>query len=735
MPLPASAMQAGAMESAASKLEREQRFQQSATQDQYAALQIRRTQEREFCVRAGLIPGANDKLVLREASNLVGTCQDMCPLYERVERQHQNNIDKYEMIPGTRQVDPQRAVKAFHRSSAGNEQPLPSDVRPPDVLLRTLDYLIDEIVTSDQALADSHGFVRDRTRSIRTDFTLQNNRSLEAVEAHEQIARYHILCCHHLCHYEWFTMQQEKEQLGKVLQSLQEFYDDLAQVGIDCPNEPEFRAYHIIMNLFDNNMVRLAQDLDRRVFLSPAVQLALAFHSYAQFDRNPPMRPFPGNRQGSPFLFRSLFKLLASHRTPYLLGCMLELQLPIIRRNALSALNYSQQVTTTARFPTSLLVDYLGFDTVAEAVEYCAQYEVQAGPDFVELGRKDRFNKRIFRDPDMFPAVTKSLRLVEAKRQGLSLAKLIHGAQSAFGRPIDAPAALMTRASESRLPTHPPRGKPSGGYMLSHAMATDKPSRLVPTVSSAQGSFSLLSGAHPPVATVGAIQPPAKASTNGSSVPGVHLNQSTDMLAKPSACEHLSLASSFTPSIATAMSSSPKVSVPPFRPIEHTGPSLSGAPSGPVTAAIPQTSLATHPPSPPKPLVDPSSSLAHQLAPGAPIPAGPPCAVAMKPPPNLPPTKLALLLNEKEVDALASDIYQRLAQHELEALVTAVYKDEQTSHRQAQAMWCHALASGFLQGQIDICAYLTCIHHLAQARSQYRLCQRAFVIWRTRRAQ
>lgn len=64
-------------------------------------------------------------------------------------------------------------------------------------------------------LSDSHGFVRDRTRSIRQDFTLQNSRGMEAIEAHEIIARYHILCIHQLCEVKNFSNQQEMEQLRK----------------------------------------------------------------------------------------------------------------------------------------------------------------------------------------------------------------------------------------------------------------------------------------------------------------------------------------------------------------------------------------------------------------------------------------------------------------------------------------------------------------------------------------
>lgn len=80
---------------------------------------------------------------------------EMCPEFEREEREFQKNVDRWEMvslacfvaiintdgllmpssqIPGSNRIDRQRAVKAFHRPAAGNDQPLPSDVRPPKVL-------------------------------------------------------------------------------------------------------------------------------------------------------------------------------------------------------------------------------------------------------------------------------------------------------------------------------------------------------------------------------------------------------------------------------------------------------------------------------------------------------------------------------------------------------------------------------------------------------------------------
>lgn len=37
---------------------------------------------------------------LEDAITMVGTCQDMCPEYERYRRERQNNLDRWEMVRG-----------------------------------------------------------------------------------------------------------------------------------------------------------------------------------------------------------------------------------------------------------------------------------------------------------------------------------------------------------------------------------------------------------------------------------------------------------------------------------------------------------------------------------------------------------------------------------------------------------------------------------------------------------
>lgn len=102
--------------------------------NRFLELKPRREVERADAVRQGLIPDPLKPRRLDEALPFLGTCLDMCPEFERHEREYQNNSDRWERFPGTFRIDPQKAVKAFHRPAAGNDQPLPSDVRPPDVL-------------------------------------------------------------------------------------------------------------------------------------------------------------------------------------------------------------------------------------------------------------------------------------------------------------------------------------------------------------------------------------------------------------------------------------------------------------------------------------------------------------------------------------------------------------------------------------------------------------------------
>ena len=49
-------------------------------------------------IKRGIIDDPNNRKPLSEALTFVGTCMDMCPLFEREERQFQKSVDKLEIV-------------------------------------------------------------------------------------------------------------------------------------------------------------------------------------------------------------------------------------------------------------------------------------------------------------------------------------------------------------------------------------------------------------------------------------------------------------------------------------------------------------------------------------------------------------------------------------------------------------------------------------------------------------
>ncbi|KAI8874886.1 hypothetical protein K501DRAFT_297785 [Backusella circina FSU 941] len=303
----------------------------------------------------------------------------MCPEFEIIEREIQNNIDAMELDENG-EVDLDKMVKAYRRSAAGNEQPLPSDVRSAEALSRTMDYLVDEVL-SNNALENCHGFIRDRTRSIRQDFTRQNIRDITAIEVFERIARFHIMCLHEMCEFDEnkFSHQQEMEQLRKVLISLIEFYDDLREDGIQTENEAEFRAYHIIAHFRDQDVVRQTMTLPLALFKHPHIELALKFHSLAQRNNEimetASRRNKPTNVPAAQNFYTQFFKLVAKSQTPFLMSCLLESHFADVRKGALKSMNISY-VYKLSGVPASYVERILGYDDIIQLMEEAKLYGI-----------------------------------------------------------------------------------------------------------------------------------------------------------------------------------------------------------------------------------------------------------------------------------------------------------------------------------------------------------------------
>ncbi|KAJ3275373.1 hypothetical protein HDV01_000665 [Terramyces sp. JEL0728] len=448
--------------------DRLERFAAQPLENKYLQMKSEREQLKMKYIKEGKMADPDAFYQIDNAVRFVAECLDMCPEYEREEREFTNFLEVFEKIPGTERVDHSKAVKRYKRSAAGDPPPLPCDVRPPHILIKTLDYLFKDIIKK-HGIIESHGFVRDRCRSIRNDLTLQNYRGKEAMLLHERIARYHILCSNYLCGSDGFVMQQEVEQLRKTLQSLMEYYSENTQ---DLENEAEFQAYYILTFPWNNDIVsKLEQELKPNIFMDNQVQLALQirFLMARKNDNNLP------SADGSINHYSRIFTLLKQTKVSYLLACCIHLHFVDIRRGALKAMQKSYQYIDsdpTSGHQLEEIIDILGFDGVDDSTAFLSHYFIEIedhGSLIAKIGKKvvTEFSGKRKTVPPKFPYViipdniqpTKS-ELVELKKGNLNYLEILYGKNSniAVGTPKD---FNMHESSPKPLPITNGNGVPS----------------------------------------------------------------------------------------------------------------------------------------------------------------------------------------------------------------------------------------------------------------------------------
>ncbi|OWB55485.1 hypothetical protein B5S28_g1357 [[Candida] boidinii] len=323
-----------------------------------------RTIERSKMESLNLVDAENAKKSLSDALIFRGTCLTMCPVYERVERVHKNQVSRWERDPNTNKISPLLALKTFMRPS-GQPPSLPSDVRPPKMLVKTLNYITDNLLDK---LPECQSFIWDRTRSIRQDFTFQNNYSgIEAIECHEKICRIHLLSLHIMAgsNDPDYQQQQEVEQFENSLQTLTHMYDDIRSRGGNCPNEAEFRAYELLLKPKDTEIERKLHKLSDEIYYDPVVQRALMLRGLILQDRS----------FGAMNLYSEFFKSLFDSNTPFLCSCLLEIHFNEIRFNALKTM--SRSFHTKGKHPfLEYIVDILGYNNADEFAATAKLYEL-----------------------------------------------------------------------------------------------------------------------------------------------------------------------------------------------------------------------------------------------------------------------------------------------------------------------------------------------------------------------
>lgn len=298
-----------------------------------------------------------------EKKAIIGTCEDMCPAAERERRQNMSDIQIFERVhpDNMNQTSAHLAVKRFARTV---DDPHPSDFRTRGALERTMNYLRNLLDREDVRFGLVHKFLWDRYRSVRQDLYIQGITDQFAIRIFEEIVRFHVLCEHELCgedqsvtDMEGFNSHLNMEQMNKALISLNDMYEKAAEKGEQCPNEAEFRSYHLLSLMSQHGKFKgdqqgflsTLQSLRQRVRESSSIQWVLRLRSAFAF----------GN-------FARFFDLIK--QAPYLLSCLSHIYFPQMRAKCLKIMSETVAPGRPVQLETSWLVRVLLLDSDEEAL-------------------------------------------------------------------------------------------------------------------------------------------------------------------------------------------------------------------------------------------------------------------------------------------------------------------------------------------------------------------------------
>ncbi|OIW29493.1 hypothetical protein CONLIGDRAFT_576004, partial [Coniochaeta ligniaria NRRL 30616] len=393
--------------------------------------------------KAEIIDHPDHKRRLEDALTFKGICEDMCPDYEQVTRICEYDVKKEEKRPapngGDPWPEPSKMVKKFARSAAGIEEPLPMDVRSMDALKRSTDYLLGELLKTDDQLPSLHGYLWDRTRAVRKDFSFHSQKSSEEMQVMvyilETIARFHVVSLHLLSRKgvasDDFDQQQEVQQLGATLLSLNETYDDCRPRNLVCENEGEFRALYLLLNMHDTSVVEkslewASQPWYNSTHMENAKSLIAALQSSDQVTG-----PFAPRSLGTHIAapgFTKFFDLVGSKTVSYTMACMCEIHFTWLRQRILQTLvkGFARRRDWPKDITPRILNRMLRFDTDEEAVEFVKLHGFEFETRRVD-GRQQQFlllKSKRQHVPSPRVSQSHSATIVEAKRNGQPLAEV-----------------------------------------------------------------------------------------------------------------------------------------------------------------------------------------------------------------------------------------------------------------------------------------------------------------------
>lgn len=235
-------------------------------------------------------PSPQNYSTMEEVSvSICGTCYGMCPDREIRVRQANDLVHYFERQPGTKQSvrstqDKVCMIKEFRRPAPGVIASRPCDLRPASVLLKTIDYLFNNIVPrSEVPWCRVYDFVFDRLRAVQQDMVIQRIGGHDAVHILERNVRFLVYAGYRLCveTRDDFDPEINHSHVQECLKRLLVLYDS-DDSACHC-HQSDFVALYLLYNLGSSEAVLHALSVKQKLNSSDVFKnsflLSLAWHT------------------------------------------------------------------------------------------------------------------------------------------------------------------------------------------------------------------------------------------------------------------------------------------------------------------------------------------------------------------------------------------------------------------------------------------------------------------------
>ncbi|CAH1175860.1 unnamed protein product [Phaedon cochleariae] len=323
-----------------------------------------------------------------ERNYIIGTCMKMCPEKEIKMRERERLLHIFEIVQGTEnhpmpiaQID--QMVKCFSRSAAGKFMQDPENLRPPAVLLETVNYLLDNIAgRTDVSWLIIYDFIMDRLRSVRQDMVIQNVSRAYQITILQPIIRFLAYASYRLCEenvtdFDPHINNTHLQECLKRLLCMYDYYDELNDTSkdgsgffIDLLKESRqyFESLYVIFNLGSTTAITRAINLSskwRSHLIETSLEISISYLN--------------GN-------FVRVCK--AIERLPTLLASLATLHLPELRRSSFKIMSTAYH-SKNLRYPLDALQHLLLYNTQDEIIYDCKYYGLNVLNNGIQFSKTD----------------------------------------------------------------------------------------------------------------------------------------------------------------------------------------------------------------------------------------------------------------------------------------------------------------------------------------------------------